>query len=141
MPDQPEILMENATKEEIAAYFANDRFATNAGCTIIDGGKGYGLAQLTLTEDHLNANGFVMGGAIMTLADFALAVACNVGQPPTVGVQNSIQYLAGPPVGATLLAECKATKMGRRLGFYTTEVRDKDNGKLYAIMEGTCCRA
>ena len=140
MTDETPILMERATQEEIAAYFTNDRFATDAGCVLLKGDKGYGLAKLDLEERHLNANGSVMGGAIMTLADFALAVACNVQQPPTVGVQNSVQFIAGPKPGTTIYAECKATKMGRRMGFYTVEVRD-EAGKLYTIMESTCCRA
>ena len=47
--------------------------------------------------------GNVMGGAIFTLADFALAIACNIGEDPTVAVNNTIEYLNSTK-GSTLIA-------------------------------------
>ena len=34
-----------------------------------------------------------MGGAIFTLADFALALASNIGMPPSVSVSSAIDYM------------------------------------------------
>ena len=34
-----------------------------------------------------------MGGAVFTLCDFALAIACNIGENPTVSVESSIHYM------------------------------------------------
>ena len=72
-------------------------------------------AQMELADVHRNAMGNVMGGAIFTLADFALAICCNIGEEPTVSVDSDISFFratkgtklhrhghvrqAGPPSG------------------------------------------
>ena len=77
-----------------------------------------------------------MGGAIFTLADFACAVASNVGEEPTVSVAFSIQYLSAVK-GKRLIATADARKNGRTLGFYDCTVRD-DLGRDVAHVTGTC---
>ena len=79
-----------------------------------------------------------MGGAIFTLADFALAVACNVGEEPTVAVTNTIQYYSQPK-GSRLVATAEADRSGRSLGFYTIDVTDELGTKV-ARMTSTCFR-
>ena len=77
-----------------------------------------------------------MGGAIFTLADFACAVASNIGEEPTVSVAFSIQYLSAVK-GKRLIAMADARKNGRTLGFYDCVVRD-DLGRDIAHVTGTC---
>ena len=76
------MLSDNPTLEEVANHFANDKFATRAaGCTVVEARRGHAVCEMKLAEIHRNATGNVMGGAIFTLADFALAIACNIGEP------------------------------------------------------------
>lgn len=132
-------LPENPTLEEIARYFANDRFATEvAGCRVVAGSRGHAVCEMPLDAKHCNAAGGVMGGAIFTLADFCLAIACNIGEAPTVSVSNTIEYLSGTK-GTKLIAECTADKSGRKLGFYTVDITD-DTGRKIARMSATCYR-
>ena len=93
---------------------------------------------MKLTEIHRNATGNVMGGAIFTLADFALAIACNIGEPPSVSVSNTIEYFSATK-GEKLIATCDVDKSGRRLGFYTVEITD-NTGRRIAKMCATCAR-
>lgn len=110
------MLSDDPTLEEIEAVFANDRFATEAaGCRVVSGEHGRAVCSMELADVHRNAMGNVMGGAIFTLADFALAICCNIGEEPTVSVDSSHQLLplhagrgahrhgrlrqAGPPSG------------------------------------------
>jgi acyl-CoA thioesterase len=124
---------------DIKALFANDRFATGAaGCEIVEGGYGHAVCKMPIVEVHLNAQGSVMGGAIFTLADFALAIACNIGEEPTVAVSNTIDYIAAPK-GSVLIATADVDKSGRNLGFYTVHVTD-DTGRLVAKMSAKCFR-
>lgn len=89
------MLSDNPTLEEVASYFANDQFATRAaGCTVVEARRGHAVCEMKLTEIHRNATGNVMGGAIFTLADFALAITCNIGEPPSVSVSNTIKYFS-----------------------------------------------
>ena len=79
-----------------------------------------------------------MGGAIFTLADFALAVACNMGENPTVAVSNTIEFFSVAK-GGRLIATADADKSGRSMGFYTVDVAD-DLGTKVARMTATCFR-
>lgn len=131
-------LSEQPTLDELKAFFDNDRFATLNGCEIREGSIGHSVAELALDERHRNAHGNVMGGAVFTLADFALAIACNVGQEPTVSVSSTIEFMSTAK-GTKLIATCNADKAGRRLAFYTTEVTD-DTGRAVARITSTCAR-
>lgn len=131
---------ENPTVEELEAFFTGDKFATQAaGCRIVEGRRGHAVCEMELVRDvHYNAMGGVMGGAIFTLADFALAIACNIGEEPTVSVSNTIEFMNAAK-GTKLIATCDADKSGRRLGFYTVDVTD-DTGRAVAKMCATCAR-
>jgi len=134
-----DMISEDATIEEIRALFAQDRFATEAcGATIVSAKRGHAVCEMTLSEIHLNAMGAVMGGAIFSLADFAFAIACNVGEAPTVAISNTIEFM-NVARGSKLIAECTTDKSGRTIGYYTVEVKD-DLGTLVAKMVATCAR-
>ncbi len=132
-------LDEGCSLEEVQAFFAHDRFATEAcGCEVLEAARGHARCAFTVGPQHMNAQGNVMGGAIFTLADFALAVACNVGEKPTMSVQSSIEYY-NVARGARLIATAEADKSGRSLGFYTVDITD-DVGTKVARMTATCFR-
>ena len=133
------MLSDDPTLEEIEAVFANDRFATEAaGCRVVSGEHGRAVCSMELADVHRNAMGNVMGGAIFTLADFALAICCNIGDEPTVSVDSSISFFRSTQ-GAALTATAVCDKPGRHLGFYTVTVED-DLGKQIAKMTATCYR-
>jgi acyl-CoA thioesterase len=133
------LVPEDSTLEQVQEFFSHDRFASEAcGCRVVEFGRGHAVCEFDITERHRNGMGNVMGGAIFTLADFALAVACNVGEEPTVCVSNTIEYLSTAK-GTRLIATCDADKRGSALGFYTCDVRD-DTGRHIARMTATCFR-
>ncbi len=133
------MLDENCPLEEVREIFGNDRFATEAcGCKVLEASRGHAVCSFDVSPTHLNAQGNIMGGAIFTLADFALAIACNMGENPTLSVSNTIEFMSVAR-GKTLIATCDANKSGRSLGFYTSEVRD-ELGTLVARMDATCFR-
>ena len=119
--------------------FSRDRFATHAlGAVVEKVDADEVVCSVALNPVHFNAHGNVMGGAIFTLADFALAIACNIGENPTVSVSNNIQFLS-PAKGKQLIATCDADRGGRWLGYYTCDVRD-ELGTHVARMTATCFR-
>lgn len=133
------MLDENCSIDEVRELFANDRFATEAcGCRVVEASHGHAVCEFDIAEGHLNAQGGVMGGAIFTLADFALAIGCNIGESPTVSVHNTIEYMSAAK-GTKLIATCETDKSGRSLGFYTVKVTD-ELGTPVAIMSATCYR-
>lgn len=87
----------DATLDEVRAFFANDRYATVAcGAVIEEARPGYARVVLQVEENHLNGMGSLMGGVSFTMADFAFAVASNIGQAPTVSTNCSIDFLGAP---------------------------------------------
>lgn len=133
------MLREDSTLEEVQTFFAQDRFASEAcGCEVLEAARGHAVCAFVIGQQHLNAMGNVMGGAIFTLADFALAIACNVGKAPTVSVQSSIEYFSAAK-GTRLIATADADKSGRSLGFYTVDIADELGTKV-ARMTATCFR-
>lgn len=133
------MLPHDATREEIQAFFAHDRFATEVcGVEILHAEPGHVICVLKVEDRHLNAMGNVMGGALFTLADFALAITCNLGEAPTVSVGSTIEYLKAVQ-GGTLTAECTTDRSGRSMGFYTIEIKD-ESGVLLAKMTSICAR-
>lgn len=125
--------------DEVRRLFAGDCFATSAcGCVVMEAAPGHAVCEFEITEGHLNAQGNVMGGAIFTLADFALAVACNMGEEPTVSVSNSIEFMSAAK-GRRLIATASCDKSGRTLGFYTVRVEDELSTPV-AVMTAVCYR-
>ena len=130
---------ENCPIEEVRELFAGDRFATEAcKCRVVEAARGYSVCEFDIEDLHRNAMGNIMGGAIFTLADFAQAVASNIGEEPTIGVSNSIQFFKATK-GSKLIATCHTEKNGRGLGFYTVDITD-DLGAPIAKMTGTSYR-
>ncbi|MBQ9000684.1 MAG: PaaI family thioesterase [Eggerthellaceae bacterium] len=125
--------------DEVRELFGRDRFATEAcACRVIEASRGHAVCEFDIAERHLNAMGAVMGGAIFTLADFALAIGCNLGEQPTVSVSNTIEFFSAAK-GTKLIATCTSDKSGSSLGFYTVDVTD-DLGTPVAKMTATCFR-
>ena len=109
--------------------YKNDRFATEAGCTIISADAEKVVCELPIKAELLNAHGAVMGGAIFTLADFAFAIAANYAGVPSVAVECNIRYYAATK-GTKLIATCTTDRDGRTLGHYTVSVTDELGKKI-----------
>ncbi len=115
------------TLEEARTFFKNDVFATRTtGIELQEVADGFSKCTLEITEAHMNAAGAVMGGAIFTLADFALAAATNTPEKLTVTTTSEISYFAAPK-GKTLTAECRILKDGKRNCFTETVITDAEN--------------
>lgn len=123
--------------EEAREIFSKDLYATKLTGAVIDEiGENYARCSLKLTDDHKNAYGGVMGGAIYTLADFAFAVASNYEKDEaTVSLVGTASFMSSPK-GSTLFAEAKLIKDGRRNSFYDVRVSD-DTGRVVAVVNFT----
>lgn len=116
--------------------FINDIYASETTGIIIDEAKpGYAVCSLKINRQHCNAQGNVMGGAIFTLADYAFAIASNLGRPPTVSQSSNITFLSSP-AGNMITATAHIIRAGKRSCFCTVEVSD-NTGKSVAYVTVT----
>lgn len=114
---------ETNSLEEIQSYFAQDKFAAQARCSIVEARANHAICEMPITPDHLNANGTVMGGAMFTLADFTMAVISNLDNKPTVAIDCTIRFFSTAK-GEKLIATGSTNKGGRSVGFYTVDIDD-----------------
>lgn len=116
--------MELQKIDEIRERFSHDRFATVNGAYIEEVAEGYAKCTMQITDNHKNALGAVMGGAIFTLADFTFAVATNSRENTIVSLNASITFL-GKVKGKILIAEAKKIRSGKTTCYYTVEITDE----------------
>jgi acyl-CoA thioesterase len=121
--------------EEAREHFKKDRFASTSGMVLDELGDDYSLCSVVLNENHQNAYGGIMGGAIFTLADLAFAALCNNIHQPTVAQQVSINYL-GAPKGEKMYARAYIKKDGKRTCTINVDVTD-DTGRDIAQFVGS----
>ena len=116
------------TLEELKEFFKNDLFAMKLlGVKIIEANNDYAKCSFEITDNHMNAKGIVMGGAIYTLADFTFAVATNQHKDYyTVTTTSNINFMRAA-VGTKLYAESVKLREGRTVCFYDINIYDDKN--------------
>ena len=116
-----------------------DVFAKNSGARIVEVREGYAIAEMTVTEEHLNAGGVCQGGALFTLADLAFAAISNSRGKLTFGLENTIAFLRSAVVGDRLVAEATETLNHHKIPYCEIKVRNQ-NGDLVCVMTGIAYR-
>ena len=109
--------------EEARAFFSKDLFASNNGMTVDALTEDGAVCGMPITEQHRNAEGGLMGGAILALADFTFAVASNNAHRPTVAQQVSLNFLNASR-GTCLTSAAHCIKNGRTSCVYRIEIKD-----------------
>lgn len=128
-------------KEIAEKFFADDLYATKLSGIVIDEVEpGYAKCRMEITDNHKNANGVAMGGAVFTLADFTCSVAanCTALESPkqnVVSLSANINFLS-PGKGPVLYCEAKSVKSGRATSLYEARITDSD-GRLVAFASMT----
>ncbi len=108
--------------------FSNDLFATEqCGIRIEEASEGRVRCSMEITRQHENMSGYVMGGAVFTLADLAASALANMNRPINVTQSSQITYLR-PASGSVLYAEAVMPFSGRTSGYAEVSVKD-ENGK------------
>lgn len=122
-------------ENEMVKRIENDRFAAYVGIKLVKCGPGHAVAEMIITDKHLNGINIVQGGAIFTLADYAFAAASNSKGLLTVAINASITYFKSPQ-GKLLTAEAKEISTQKRICGYNVDIYD-DNKELVARFCGT----
>jgi acyl-CoA thioesterase len=111
---------------EIADRIRAEPWARALGIEYVAVRRGFCRLRLRLQPHMVNFQGFPHGGVIFTLADVAFGAACNSHGEPAVALSVSIDFLAAVTPDATLVAEAREVKQGRRAGFYEVSVATED---------------
>ena len=92
----------------------NDTVCRLNDIRILEINEGYAEAEMIVNDEKLNANNVVQGGAIFTLADFALAGAANSFEGFRASSMNSTINFLRPGTGSRLRAIAQVVNRGKR---------------------------
>lgn len=112
-----------------------DRFAANNGCCITEVDEHHAVAELVVTDSHLNGGGVCQGGALFTLADLAIAALMNSQGQLTFGISNSIMFVSSAHEGDHLRAEAVSVCDHHRVPSVEVRVINQ-NGSLVCHVTG-----
>ena len=110
-----------------------DVFAADSGVSITELSEGRCVAEMTVTNQHLNAGGVCQGGALFTLADLAIAGVMNSHGKLSFSIQTSISFLHSALPGDRLTAVATEVFDHHRIPFCEVKVTNQ-NGDLVCVL-------
>jgi acyl-CoA thioesterase len=105
------------------------------GMQLIAVGPGWAVLAMTVTDQMVNGHGGCHGGFIFTLADSALAFACNSYNQRAVAHHCTITFVAGARLGDRLEARAEERTRSGRWGIYDVTVT-RSGGQVIAEFRG-----
>ena len=105
----------------------------------MDVDDGVGVVELDIHPESLNIWGTTHGGLLYTLSDVACGCAVLTVRPEShVTVTGSMDYLRPAPAKGRVIATGRVTKMGGKLAYCDSELRD-EAGTLIATGRAVMC--
>lgn len=108
------------------AMWREDRASQSVGMAIEHIAPGEARLTMTVTERMVNGHGLCHGGYIFTLADSAMAFACNSYNARAVASHCAISFLHPAHLNDRLIAQASERVRGGRSGIYDVSVRRAD---------------
>ena len=118
------------------AMLAQDAASRGLGMVLDEVAPGRARMRMMVRPDMINGHELCHGGLIFTLADSALAFACNAGNRVTVAAAGEIQFVSPAQKGETLVAVAQERAATGRTGIYDVEVTEHGTGRLVALFRG-----
>lgn len=123
----------------VASMWERDAFTRWLGASIIDVRAGHCELRMRVRPEMINGFGVAHGGIVFSLADSAMAFACNSTGHVTVAVDNAVSYPAAVHLHDELTAIAEREGASSRLAYYCVTVRRAD-GTVVALFRGTVYR-
>lgn len=112
-----------------------DHFAANAGCRLTEVDDEHAVAEMLVTQEHLNGGQVCQGGALFTLADLAIAALMNCRGQLTFGINNSIMFISSAKEGDLLRAEAVSVSNHPKIPSVEVRVTNQE-GRLICHVTG-----
>ena len=123
----------------VDAIFINDEFSKWLGIDRVSESPGECRLKMTVRPEMCNGFKIAHGGISYSLADSALAFACNSHGVKSVSIETSISHVAAIKVGDTLYAETEEMSCSNKLAVYHIRVVNQ-NDECVALFKGTVYR-
>lgn len=123
----------------VSKMFESDAFSQWLGIERLDHHVGYSLLRMKVRKEMLNGFGIAHGGITFSLADSALAFACNSTGKKAVSIETSISHTAPVKAGDVLTAEAVEENRGNRIAHYRVTVTNQDE-EIVGLFKGIVYR-
>ena len=140
LPEDARILAAQAVKA--ARYASENQYSYLGGLVnmrVHESDDGHSLLEMDVTPNALNGYGYVHGGMLFTLADYAMGAAARSlvpkGSSP-VTLEAKINFVGNLKEGR-VVARCQALHQGKHLVMMETRLHEGDSDELVAIVTGT----
>jgi len=123
----------------VAHMMSHDGFSKWLGISVVEIKEGYSKIQMTVRPEMVNGFGIAHGGIAFSLADSALAFACNNRNNLSVALDVTITFTKAVNIGDVLTAEATEIHNGKSTGVYLIHVHNQQGAQV-ALFKGTCFR-
>ena len=138
-PASPDPSAQVLAERVVAHMLERDEYSRWLGIEVMNVAPNAATVRMTVRPEMVNGFGVCHGGVTFSLADSALAFACNTHGRLTVSIENSIRYPAPIMPGDVLTATAVELSASRRLAYFDVTVR-KGNGDVVGLFKGTVYR-
>jgi acyl-CoA thioesterase len=116
--------------------WAEDQASQAMGMALEEVAPGRARMAMAVTERMVNGHGMCHGGFIFSLADSAMAFACNTYNERVVAQYGAVHFLRPAKLGMRLVADAVEKSRTGRSGIYDATVCSAE-GELIAEFRGT----
>lgn len=120
----------------VKGMLAKDAFSEWLGIEALEIAPNRSTVRMQVRPEMVNGFGVSHGGVVYSLADSALAFACNTHGKVTVAIENSISYPKPVVVGDVITAVAEEESSTNTLGFFRVMVRNQKD-VVVATFRGT----
>jgi LAO/AO transport system kinase len=121
----------------LARLLEADAFAQRLGIELLAAGPGTATVRMRVQAQHMNFNGRCHGGAIFSLGDMALGLACNSYGRIASLVDGHIGLSSAVEEGEWLVAQAFEMSRSRKVANYRVEIRRARDDRYVAGVNGT----
>jgi acyl-CoA thioesterase len=120
----------------VTTMLGRDAFSEWLGIEALEIAPRRSTVRMQVRPEMVNGFGVSHGGVVYSLADSALAFACNTHGKVTVAIENAISYPHAVHVGDVITAVAEEETSTTKLGFYRVIVRNQQD-VVVATFRGT----
>ena len=131
--------MKTLATRVVDRMFEKDYFSQWLGIERISEDEGTCTLKMTVRKEMLNGFGIAHGGITYSLADSALAFACNSHGRRSVSVETSISHTKALKEGDILTAVASEESLSNKIGVYHVKITDQDEN-VVGLFKGTVYR-
>lgn len=128
---------DQAAKTLLARLIASDGYAKHLGFELVAAARGTSTVRMRVGPQHVNFNRRCHGGAIFSLADMALGLACNSYGTIAALIDGNISVSSAVEEGAWLVAHATEVSRSRKIGVYRIDVSRGSDQSHVACLSGT----